>query len=451
MPLFSERDAEGEPAGEVAEVFPGGPADLAGVLPGDRIVLVNGHPLEDVIDVQFHAASQPCVLTVHRGGRALDIPVPKDVDAQLGIEFADDLFDGVRLCCNRCDFCFVDQQPPGMRPTLAIRDDDYRLSFLHGNFVTLTNLSEGDWERIFQQKLSPLYISVHATDDTLRRRLLRNRKAPPVLEQIRRLLDGGIEVHTQVVLCQGLNDGAALDQTISDLAELYPGVRSLAIVPMGVTDYRLGRNESEPYNHRGAVRVLDQVRAHQRRFEQCLGARFVVPSDEFYLLAKRPFPRAASYDGFPQTSNGVGGCRLFLDEVAACLRRFPRQSRRGRVQIVTGVLAAPVLQKFAEAVTAILGLEAQVVPAVNNWYGPSVTVAGLLTGRDVRDALNKAGHADLVAVPDIMLRDGQGAFLDNATIPWLADAAGRRVLVVPSWPRAALRQLASWCESPPDS
>lgn len=454
MPLFSEsdvllrmpRDGGHRPqrAGVIRRVLPGSAAERAGVRPGDLLLEVNGEPVEDVIDVRFHAAEDECVLTLLREGVRLSVALDKGIDDPVGVEFEDDLFDGIRLCSNRCDFCFVDQQPKGMRGTLQIRDDDYRLSFLHGNFVTLTNLTERDWERIFRQRLSPLYVSVHATDDAVRRRLLRNRHASPILDDLRRLTAGGIRVHTQVVLCSGLNDGAVLDRTIRDLAALYPLVETLAVVPMGVTDYRLERNESEPFDAAGARRVLRQVRAHQRAFERELGVRFVHPSDEFYLLAGRPLPKAHSYQGFPQLSNGVGGSRLFLDELRS-LKDFRKPCGCGSaVQLVTGVLAAPLVEKFAALAEQALDVRAAVLPVRNNWFGHTVTVAGLLTGRDVKDALLAAGRADVALIPDVMLRDDSDVFLDDVTVEQLSWETGRPVLPVSVWPGDALRSLARW-------
>lgn len=454
MPLFTEpasartfsESPEHRPqlAGRVVRVLPGSPADLAGIEPGDLISAVCGHPVEDVIDVQFFAAESDCVLTIERAGCAYEMVVPKTPDQQLGVVFEDDLFNGIRLCANRCDFCFVDQQPMRMRQTLQIRDDDFRLSFLHGNFCTLTNMTAYDWRRVFRQMLSPLYISVHATDIEVRKRLLRNKRHPPIMDDIHRLVDGGVIVHTQVVLCQGMNDGEVLDKTISDLAPLYPRVQTLAVVPMGVTDYRLERNTSETYGPAASGRLLKQVRTWQRRFETELGTRFVYPSDEFYLVAGQPLPKAHSYQGFPQLSNGLGGCRIFLDELSLCRKRLPREARTGRVQIVTGTLASSILQRFAEGVTEVLGYETQVVAAVNHWYGASTTVAGLLTGRDVKDALNRAGRADLALVPKVMLREDADVFLDDMTVEDVSAAVGRPVLAVPDTPHAAIEALRSW-------
>lgn len=454
MPLFQERNpilqmasvGEHRPqlAGEVAEVLPGGPAFEAGIQPGDLIVAVNGSAVEDVIDVQYYAAEDACVLTIRRGASQLDVSVQKDIDRQLGIAFRDDLFDGIRICANRCDFCFVDQQPRGMRQTLQIRDDDYRLSFLHGNFVTLTNLTDRDWERVFRQGLSPLYISVHATDHDVRCRVLRNKKAGGILSDIRRLVSGGVRLHTQVVLCEGVNDGEVLDRTIRDLGELYPDVMTLAVVPMGVTDYRLARNESPPYDRHGALRVLRQIRGWQRQFEGRHGVRFVYPSDEFYLLAQRPLPRRSSYQGFPQLSNGLGGSRIFLDEVRACRHRNWEFRLPCRVQLVTGVLAEPLVRVFGQALEELAGCRVQVVPAENNWYGHSTTVAGLLTGRDVRDALNRAGQADVAVIPDVMLRENTDAFLDDVTVAQLARDVGRPVVPVSMWPLEAMEALSQW-------
>lgn len=439
--LIKQPEHRPELAGEVDSVLPDSPAFHSGVKPGDQIFSVNGYPVEDVIDVQFYAAEEICRLGVIRHGQRFFLDVEKHIDETLGIVFKDDLFDGVRLCANRCDFCFVDQQPDGMRSTLKLRDDDYRLSFLHGNFVTLTNLTDHDWNRIFTQRLSPLYVTVHATDDQARRRLLRNKRANPIMEDIHRLISGGIELHTQIVLCEGFNDGKVLDRTITDLAALYPSVQTLAVVPMGVTDYRLERNESHPYDGSGAGRILRQIREHQRGFERNLGVRFVYPSDEFYILAGKPFPKAHTYQGFPQLSNGLGGCRLFLDEIRYLNRTEARQSRNGRVQLVTGVLAAGVMQSFAQCIESLLGYEAQVVPAVNKWYGETVTVAGLLTGRDVLSALNKAGYADLVLIPEVMLKDDSDIFLDNMSIPELSKSAGKEILVTSNWPAQAFESL----------
>lgn len=454
MPLFTETNSiiqavsspghRPELAGEVDRVLPESPADRAGVQPGDLVSRVNGHQLEDVIDVQFYAAEPECVLTIQRDGKPLEVTLDKHMDQQTGIVFKHDLFDGIRLCRNRCDFCFVDQQPKGMRASLQIRDDDYRLSFLHGNFVTLTNLTDYDRERIFRQRLSPLYVTVHATDNTVRRRLLRNKNSRDILEEIRDLVDGGIQLHTQIVLCQGMNDGQILDRTIEDLAAFYPEVQTLAVVPMGVTDYRLERNESDTYGPASSRKLLKQVRRWQRLFEDSLGTRFVYPSDEFYLLAGMPLPKAYTYEGFAQLSNGLGGSRLFLDELASCRRRMPREIRRGRVQLVTGVLAAPLIQRLAGAVTEILGYDATVVATRNNWYGHSTTVTGLLTGRDVRDALNLAGDADLVLLPRIMLREDTELFLDNMTVDDLRRDVGRPVMPVSPWPWEAIESLRDW-------
>ena len=454
MPLFTEFahssrasiDLEHRPqlAGVVAQVIDGSPAELAGIVPGDQILAVNGHRVEDVIDVQFYGAEEDCTITICRSTQEYQIWVPKNVDQQLGIAFEDDLFDGVRICRNRCDFCFVDQQPNGMRDTLKIRDDDFRLSFLHGNFITLTNLTDYDWRRVFQQKLSPLFVSVHATDDALRKRLLRNNRHKPILDEIKRLVDGGISMHTQVVLCQGLNDGSALDRTIEDLSAFHPYVQSLAVVPMGITDYRLERNESDPCGPEGSKAILKQLRPWQQKFEVELGSRFVFASDEMYLLAGKPLPQANTYQGFPQLSNGLGGCRIFLDELNVCRRKLERSRRTGNVQIVTGTLAAPILQSFAEGVKEILGYDTQVVAATNNWYGPCTTVAGLLTGRDVKDALVKAGHADVVIIPRIMLRENTELFLDEMAISDISAILGRPVIAVPSTPMAAIEALAGW-------
>lgn len=420
----------------VAGVLPGSLGEALGLERGDRILAIDGRPPADYVDYRFQCAGDEISVLVRKAdGRELLFSVQKDYDADLGVMFASDLFDGLRRCRNACLFCFLHQMPEGLRPSLYVPDDDYRLSFLHGNFITLTNLGEADLERIIAQRLSPLYVSVHATNPELRVKLMRNRRAGRIMDQLRRLAAAGIEIHAQLVLCPGINDGAELDRSVGDLAALHPSVRSIAAVPVGLTRYRAGLPALRPFTAEEAARVIDQVEGWQRRLRRQLGSRLVHAADEFYVLAGRPVPPAAVYEGFPQLENGVGLVRTFQDGFRRELRRRRSAVRRARVTVITGRSAAPLLSRLA-AEAAAAGVAARVVAVANEFFGPHVTVAGLLTGSDIARtlaALRDQGWqpGEEVLLPGAAVRPEEGDFLDGWRPPDVARAAGVPVRVVP--------------------
>jgi len=419
----------GEEAPVVTAVAKGSPAERAGIEAGDWLVALAGAPVRDYVDYRFLSAEERVEVAILKpGGARLAITVQKHPDEDLGLDFAGELFDGMRLCRNRCLFCFYDQLPKGLRESLYVRDDDFRLSFLHGNFITLTNLSAADFARICRQRLSPLYVSVHATEPDLRRRILGNPRAPDLLAQMRRLAAGGIEMHAQVVLCPGINDGEALSRTVADLAELHPRVTSVAMVPVGLTRHREGLPDLRPLESAGAARLLQRVNRWQADFLARFGSRFVFAADEIYLLAGEEFPAAAEYEGFPQRENGVGLARLFLDELrSADLRAAAgRPPAAGlRVTLVTGMAARGLVGKMAAKMRR-QGVRAQVVAVENRLLGERVTVAGLLAGEDLAAALAGRELGDVVALPASALRDGE--FLDGLRVKDLSRRLGTRIV-----------------------
>ncbi len=416
--------------GVISTIEPGALADRMGLQPGDVILAVNGHPLRDVIDFQFYSAEEGIELQIRRNDQEFTKHGLRDYDLPWGIEFVHPTFDvDIRRCINKCEFCFVTQSPRGMRRTVYIKDDDYRYSFLAGHFVTLTNLDDEDWERIEEQHLSPLYVSVHATELELRRKLLVKQDTPDVLEQIRWLGERGIEVHTQLVLIPGLNDGSHLERSLRDLGHLFPIVQSISVVPIGLTRYHRGGLRTYRPDEAGVV--LDQVEPWReycrREFEQTL----VYPSDEWYLLAGRSVPPADEYDGFGQVENGVGMVRLFLDEWNQIKHQIP-DLKYPRGIIASGELAAPVLQEVVDELNLLVGSSVRVVPIVNNWYG-QVTVSGLLTGRDVVEQLRPIVRADssgaaseeIVLLPRVMFDSSVQVTLDDMRLVQIEAALGR--------------------------
>jgi len=404
-----------EPYGVITEVAPRSAAARAGLRAGDRLYQINGQLLRDVIDVQVYAAEPEVSFLIEREGERLTRRVRRRYGEDLGLSFAAPLFAGpVRVCQNACDFCFVTQMPPGMRPTLYVKDDDYRLSFLQGTYITLTNLRPADWDRIAEQFLSPLYVSVHATDPDVRVSLMHNPRAGRIMQDLRRLTELGIRVHTQAVLVPGRNDGAQLDRTISDLAGLYPGVATLAVVPVGLTHYH--HPDCRPNTDAEALAVLEQVLAWQDKLQGQLGTRFVYPSDEWFLRAQRPLPPQETYEDWLPAfiENGVGLTRLVLErweEIAAALRQAggPRQTW------VTGTLFAPMLRELAAEFSRHTGIAVNVVAALNHTFGETVTVAGLLALADVEAALQTADPGDVIVLPAAMFRGPEGRSLDGFT------------------------------------
>lgn len=407
----------------IAAVAEDSPAARAGIEAGERLFSIAGAPVRDYVDYKFLSADEHVeVELIAPDGARRTLVIEKHPDQDLGLDFLTDLFDGMRRCRNRCLFCFYDQLPAGLRPTLYARDDDFRLSFLHGNFITLTNLSQSDFARIAQQRLSPLYISVHATNLALRRRLLANPQAPDVMQQMQWLAQRGIEMHAQVVLCPGLNDGAALERTIADLAALHPAVASVAIVPVGLTRHRQELPKLRPVDAQGARDILRRVRAWQAGFRAQFGSRFVFAADEFYGLAAEDFPDAEQYDDFPQRDNGVGLARLFLDE----LEDTDFRTCAGcSATLVTGVSARGLVEKTALRMREH-GVRADVATITNRLLGETITVAGLLAGSEVREALGQRQLSAVIALPTTALREDE--FLDGVTVEELSRDLGKRVI-----------------------
>lgn len=415
----------GEPQALVASIAPGSIAEELGLEPGDRIISINGHRLRDLIDYRFYGAEEELEILVRRGDEEAVFEVERDYGTDLGIEFTDVVFDGIRECVNNCTFCFIKGMPRAMRRSLYVRDDDYRLAFLVGNFITLSNLAEEDWRRIEEQHLSPLYVSVHSTDPDLRRRLIGNPDAPDILPQLRRLRDMGVEVHSQIVLTPGMNDGDKLAKTVTDLAELWPGVRSVGVVPVGLT--RFQRNCTRTYTPEEAGPLLDRVTGWQKEFRRRFGRSWVYASDEWYLLAERRVPSAKAYDGFPQIENGIGLVRRLLDDWSrTARRRIPRADVP--VTLICGKLIAPVLRTLAGELSAHISQPVGVWPVTNEFFGERVTVSGLLAGRDVRRALQDGRPKGLVFVPRSMFESEGRLTLDGLSLEDLGEGLDARVL-----------------------
>jgi putative radical SAM enzyme (TIGR03279 family) len=417
--------------GLVSAVRRGSPAAKTGIRQGDRLLEVNGRPVADAIDVQYHAAEETIRLTWKRGARILSGEANRSARSTLGLEFTHPTFDtDIRRCNNRCPFCFVVQMAPGMRRTLHIKDDDFRYSFLYGHFVTLTNLKPRDWDRIADQHLSPLYVSVHATEPDVRARCLGNPNAGDILDRLRFLSEKGIEVHTQVVLTPGLNDGAHLDRTLSDLATFFPQVRSCSIVPVGVT--RFQRNGIHPFGHAGMRQVIAQVERHQEEFRRRSGSRFAFLTDEWYLAAGKPVPPLEAYEEIDLRENGLGLVRNFLEDWIAVRRTLDGKRIRWshkKAELVTASLFRPTLESAAVEFSELTGLEMKVTGVANRCFGETVTVAGLLTARDVIATVRAAGGSGPVFLPRVMFSQAPEITLDEFSLRAIKKEIGRPVFL----------------------
>jgi len=433
------------PAGVVvSRVRQGSAAAAAGVCGGDRLLAVNGAPLRDVIDFHFNAGEEELRLELERAGTRTAARLVRRRGRALGLEFETPRPAEISTCANKCVFCFIHQLPRGMRRSLYVKDDDYRLSFLHGNYITLTDLDEAELDRIETQRLSPLYVSVHATDPALRHELLgRPRVATPILPVMARLARAGISMHAQIVLCPGLNDGPQLARTVFDLSALHPGVRTTAIVPVGLTRHRQRLPELRSLEPDEARSLVATVTAWQDELRARLGSRFVFLADEIYLRAGLDVPPGRAYEGFPVIEDGIGLVRRFEDGFRRASRRLPVRRRTPRtITVVSGEMFAPRLAALLRHL-AVAGLTVDVAAVPNDFFGRKIAVAGLLTGQDIQRELARRRLGGRVLIPGVTLREQDGVFLDDLTPADLARDLDVPVQVVEPTPGALLRALVA--------
>jgi putative radical SAM enzyme (TIGR03279 family) len=427
----------------IETVTPGSIADEMGVEPGDRLLAVNGHHLRDIIDYSYYTASdEELLLEVAKADNEVwELEIEREQGEPLGLTFP---APEPARCRNNCVFCFVHQLPKGLRKPLYVKDEDYRLSFLNGNYVTLANLKKTELARIIKQRLSPLYISVHATDPTLRERLLGVQGIPPILDQMRHLATARIGMHTQVVLCPGLNDGPELERTVNDLAGLYPAVHSLAVVPLGLTSHRQRLPQLTAVDSGYARSFIETWEPRAKKLAKRLGEPFLFLADEFYLKAGLPFPPLREYGDLPQIENGVGMVPLFQHN-AALLLRTVRPIGKFRATVVTGVSSSGFVGDFLGKLGERTGVELETRAVKNRLFGRSVTVSGLVGGNDIIASLEGVEIGAALLVPDVMLKEGAGLFLDDVSLEELGTRLGCRIVIFDCTPKGcyrALRQVA---------
>lgn len=470
----------------ITGIRPDSIAEELGVEIGDRLISINDKEIEDIFDYRYLTDDEELTLLIYseREKDYYECEISKDSDEDLGFEFGAGLMDEYRSCCNKCIFCFIDQMPPGMRETLYFKDDDARLSFLQGNYITLTNMKQKDIDKVCFYKLSPINISIQTTNPELRCKMLNNRFAGEALKKITAFCDAGIELNGQVVLCKGVNDGSELDRTLKDIEEYLPNLKSLSVVPVGLTRFREGLYPLEPFEKEDAIKVLDQIGGWQKYYKEKYGTNLVYASDEWYLTAGRELPKQSEYEGFPQIENGVGMLRSFMDEFEeASHKHF--DIHEGKVLMLTGIAAYPVIKKMADRVMELYSqISIEVMPVINDFFGPKITVAGLTTGRDIlfqtekryllknketesqkeaeksfypgkrdkavcktldekieilngfnerhKDISPKDLPFDFVVIPSSMLRAGEKVFLDDITVDELQNALQKDFRIVKS-------------------
>lgn len=422
----------------ISGIVPGSIAEEMEIAPGDLLLSVNGHELEDVFDYHYLVNEEYVVVLIRKpDGEQWELEIEKEYDEDLGLVFDQALLDEYHSCRNKCIFCFIDQMPPGMRDTLYFKDDDARLSFLQGNYITLTNMSDKDIDRIIRFHLAPINVSVHTTNPELRCKMLHNRFAGDALDKMKKLAAAGIEMNSQIVLCKGWNDGEELDRTIEDLMELYPSMQSLSVVPMGTTKYREHLVQVDPFDAQDAGAVLDQIHGWQARMMEKYGIHFVHASDEWFIMAGRPLPEAEYYEGYGQIENGVGMVRSFIDEWQDALEEYKQEhgseKLRKTVSFVTGKLFAPSLENCVrELETVDATFTGQVFAIRNDFFGESITVAGLVTAQDIIAQLSGKDLGEVLLVPDTMLRADEDIFLDDITVEELSQTLQIPVVIVKS-------------------
>ncbi len=417
----------------VIEIEENSIADEIGIEAGDILISIDGKEINDILDYQFMIREDSLVVNIQKAdGKIWSIDIEKDDDEDLGLIFEDIIFDKMKVCKNRCIFCFIDQLPGKMRKTLYQKDDDYRHSFLFGNFITLTNLSKYDWDKILGMRLSPLYISVHALQPEVRSMMLGSRQAESIREDLLRLSRAGLECHTQIVVCPGINDGKILEDTIEGLAELYPSVASIGIVPVGLTGHRQKLPELRNISSSEADQLISTINRYQQKFRQDLGYGLVYLADEIYLKSNKPLPNTDYYDDFPQIENGIGICRILLDEFAEEEDKLPAKINEREIFLLTGESAVVVVGELCARMNLIEGLKLEIIPVKNYYFGGQVTVTGLLTGVDIIEVLGDKYVGKEILIPDIILKEGQDTLLDNMTLQDIREASGANIKVIPA-------------------
>ncbi len=422
----------------VEKVTAGSLSEELGIKKEDKIIAVNNYRIRDIIDLIFYGNEGIHSLLISRGGENISYEIPnRPLIKDLGIIFAPFK---IKSCRNNCIFCFVMQLPKGLRKTLYIKDDDYRMSFLYGNFITGTNLTKKDKERIVKQRLSPLYLSVHCTDREIRNKMLGNPEAPDIIKDISFFAKNRIQMHIQIVLCPGYNDGLHLSKTILDLYRFYPAISSIAVVPVGLTRYR--KKSLSAVSKEDAIKAIEIIERFQSRFRRKHGEHLVFASDEMYIIAEKPIPSFKSYDRFPQIENGVGMVADFLhgaEKIKLTDLSFSRNSKR--FVTITGVSFYPYLKQFIDGLNN-RGINITLIKVINTFFGETITVAGLITGRDVIKTLSDiVNEDDILFIPDVMLKEGENIFLDNVSVEEIERVLGIRTLIIPSTPLGLVNAL----------
>jgi putative radical SAM enzyme (TIGR03279 family) len=421
----------------ISKVIPDSIASEIGFEPGDSIVAINGTQPRDLIDYQFLCADEVLEIEViDAKGNPHSIELEKDYDEDLGLEFETALFDGLIQCNNRCPFCFIDQQPPGKRESLYLKDDDYRLSFLYGSYLTLTNLTQKEWQRIEQMRLSPLYVSVHATEPDIRIRLLKNPRAGQIMEQFKWFQERRLQIHAQVVVCPGINDGIHLERTLLDLASFHrgeiPAIASAAVVPVGLTRFRPSDDELIPVTQKKATEVIAQVQQLQGKFRQELGSNFAWLADEWFLIARQELPPQTHYEDYPQIGNGVGSIRQFIKQFQTTAKKMlPSELKKPRkLTWVVGNAVEVAFQPLVKQLNKVKGLTIELAPLNSNYWGQEITVTGLLTGQDLLEGLKGKQLGEAILLPSVMLKHDEQKFLDDLTVEDVANQLGVKIAPV---------------------
>ena len=432
----------------IQSIVPGSIAEEMEITPGDALLEINGHKIEDIFDYQYYTQDEYIEILVRKpSGEEWLLEIDKGYDEDLGITFENGLMDDYRSCHNKCIFCFIDQMPKGMRDTLYFKDDDSRLSFLQGNYVTLTNMSDEDVDRIIRYNLSPINVSFQTTNPELRCRMLNNRFAGQALEKAWKLAQAGIIMNGQIVLCKGVNDGAELDRSIRDLSAYLPNLESVSVVPVGLSKYRDGLYPLEPFTKEDAQDVLRIIHGWQNKIYPEYGTHFVHASDEWYILAEEELPQEEQYDGYLQLENGVGMLRLLLDEFAEAMeedRINGRQARAKHITLATGRLAYRFIKQMAKQMEERYeGLQIDVIAIRNDFFGEMITVSGLLTGQDIMAQLKDRDLGEKLLLPQNVLKSGEPVFLDDYTLDDIEKALQVRIDIVKSSGRDFIEAILS--------